>query len=186
MAELDRLLQGYPVAVRKQAEPIRDRLTARQKKQAAYLAQLTSELEKLKGDPARGKEIFFSRKVGCYSCHRAVGKGGMIGPDLSQVGRFRSRRDLLESIVFPSSSIVPEFRSYRVTSQNGRVVSGIITRETTEAVYLRTSELTEVRISRKDVEQMTPSNVSLMPEGLEKTMSRRELSDLLAFLRQQR
>ncbi len=53
---------------------------------------------------ARGKEVFFLKKAGCYACHRAAGKGGNVGPDLSQVGRFRTTRDLLESIVFPSSS----------------------------------------------------------------------------------
>ena len=58
----------------------------------------------------------------------------------------------------------------------------MIVRETAGAVYLRTSDLAEVRVARAQVETMTPSRVSLMPEGLEKTMTRQELSDLLEFL----
>jgi putative heme-binding domain-containing protein len=181
-ADLDRLLRDYPAEVQQRGQSLRDRLAARRAKQAAYLARLSGELAKRTGSAERGRRVFFAKKVACYTCHRAANDGGAIGPDLSRVGRFRSRGDLLEAIVFPSSSIVPEFRSYEVTTRKGRVVRGIIRRESTAAVYLRTAELTEVRIARRDVEEVKPSSVSLMPEGLEKTMTRQELSDLLAFL----
>jgi putative heme-binding domain-containing protein len=184
--DLDRLLKGYPDEVHKAAAELRQRLGARQKEQAANLASLTQELLKTPGDAGRGKEVFFSRKTGCYGCHRAAGQGGNVGPDLSQVGRFRTPRDLLESIVFPSSSIVPEYRQYIITTKNGKVATGIVIRESADAIFLRTAELAEVRLARKDVEEMTPSKTSLMPEGLEKTMSRQELSDLLEFLSTQK
>jgi putative heme-binding domain-containing protein len=186
LAELDRLLKGYSSQVQKLAATLRAKLAARQEKQAAYLLRLAGDLQKIKGDAKRGQEVFFSRKVGCATCHRAAGKGGAIGPDLCRVGRFRTSRDLLESIVFPSSSIVPEFRSYRITTTAGKVQSGIILRESTAAIYLRTPELAEIRIARSDVDEMTPSDISLMPEGLEKTMTRQELGDLLEFLGKQK
>ena len=69
---------------------------------------------------------------------------------------------------------------------DGRTTTGMIVRETADAVYLRTAQLAEVRLARKDIEQMAPSKTSIMPEGLEKTMSRQELSDLLEFLYSQR
>ncbi len=184
--DLDKVLRDYPAEVREAARPLRERLAARQKGQAAYLGELTSQLAKTPGDAERGKEVFFSRKAACYGCHRAAGKGGSVGPDLSQVGRFRTPRDLLESIVFPSSSIVPEFRAFVVQTRDGRVTVGMIVRETSDTVFLRTAQLAEVRLARADVEEMTPSPTSIMPEGLEKTMSRQELSDLLEFLSRQR
>jgi putative membrane-bound dehydrogenase-like protein len=184
--DLDRLLKSYPAAVRGAARPLLDRLAQRHKEQAGYLAKLTRELLRTPGIVERGKEVFFSRKAGCYACHRAAGKGGTVGPDLSQVGRFRTTRDLLESIVFPSSSIVPEYRQYTIMTKKGKSMLGMIVRETTDAIYLRTSDLAEVRVARTDVEDMTPSKVSLMPEGLEKTMSGQELSDLLEFLNAQK
>jgi putative heme-binding domain-containing protein len=184
--DLDRLLKGYPAQVREAARPLRDRLAARQQGQAAYLSRLTQELLQTPGNVERGREVFFSRKASCYGCHRAQGKGGGVGPDLSQVGRFRTSGDLLESIVFPSSSIVPEFRSYVVATRDGRVHTGMIARETSDEIYLRTAQLAEVRVARQDVEAMTPSPVSVMPEGLEKALSRQELSDLLEFLYHQR
>jgi putative heme-binding domain-containing protein len=184
--DLDRILKDYPEEVRSAARPLRARLTARQEKQAAYLARLTAELAALPGNSDRGKEVFFSKRAACYGCHRAAGKGAGVGPDLSQVGRFRTPRDLLESVVFPSSSIVPEFRSYVVSLKDGRVLTGLIARETSDALYLRTAELAEIRVARNEVEDLTPSNVSLMPEGLEKVLTRQELSDLLEFLSRQR
>ena len=130
--------------------------------------------------------MFFSRKTACSGCHRAARQGGSVGPDLSQVGRFRTRRDLLESVVFPSSSIVPEFRAFSVHTRDGRVTLGMVVRETTDALYLRTAQLAEVRLARAAIEEMTPSQTSIMPEGLERTVSRQELADLLEFLSGQR
>src|SRR5207302_7275057 len=137
---------------------------ARQQEQAEYLTRLTTELLAVPGNVERGKEVFFSKKAGCYGCHRAAGKGGSVGPDLSQVGRFRSTRDLLESIVFPSSSIVPEFRQYVITTRQGKSTTGMIVREAADAVYLRTSDLAEVRVARGEIAEMSPSKESPMPE----------------------
>jgi putative heme-binding domain-containing protein len=184
--DLDGLFKGYPTAVREAAGPLRERLAARQKEQAAYLGRLTAELLRMPGNVERGREVFFSKKAACYGCHRVAGKGASVGPDLSQVGRYRTPRDLLEAIVFPSSTIVPEFRAYVVTTKDGRVVTGLITWESAEAITLRTAQLAEVRVARPDVEDVLPSPVSLMPEGLEKVMTRQELSDLLEFLYAQR
>jgi len=108
--------------------------------------------------------------------------GGQVGPDLSHIGGFRSRAELLESIVFPSLVIAPEFRSYRIGTKSGTFVTGLIVRESSDAIHLRTADLAEMRVARKDIEVIEPSDVSLMPDGQEKIMSRQELADLLEFL----
>jgi putative heme-binding domain-containing protein len=186
LGELDQTFRGYPAEVRTVVQPLRGKLMGRRKKQAAYIADLTAQLSRIKGEARAGREVFFSRKMGCYACHRAAGTGGQVGPDLSQIGRFRSRAELLESIVFPSLVIAPEFRSYRIAMKSGKFVTGLIVREGSDAVHLRTPDLAEVRVARKDIEAMEPSDVSLMPEGQEKIMSRQELADLLEFLIAQR
>jgi putative heme-binding domain-containing protein len=186
VAQLDQVLAGYPAAVKARASRLRAKLVERQKGQAAYLARIAAELEPLRGDADAGQEIFLSQKAACYSCHRAVGRGGTVGPDLSKIGRFRSRAELLESLVFPSLTIAPEYRSVRVARKDGKVHEGLILADTPGAIVLRTMDLAEVRIGRADIEEVTPSNISLMPEGLEKTMSRQELRNLLEFLVHQR
>jgi putative heme-binding domain-containing protein len=126
--------------------------------------------------------VFFSPKVGCFGCHRVEGKGGQVGPDLSHIGRFRSADEILESIVFPSLTIAPEYRTVNLVLRSGRVWTGLIVWETPEAYFLRTAQLEEVRVPRKDVEEVVPTNISLMPEGLERSLSRQELRDLVEFL----
>jgi putative heme-binding domain-containing protein len=186
VAELDRTVQGYPAEVRRRMQGLRDRLIARQKGQAEYLARLTEDLSSLRGDADAGQELFLSPKGSCYGCHRAAGRGGDVGPDLSRIGQFRTTAELLESIVFPSVTIAPEYRPFRVTVRDGRVVVGLVVRETADAIHLRGTDLAEVRIARKDIDEMIPSNISLMPEGLERVMTRQELRDLLEFLSRQR
>jgi putative heme-binding domain-containing protein len=185
--DLDGLLKDYPGDVQALAGPLRDRLAARHGDQAAYLAQLMLALLPLPANAEHGREVFFSKKAACYSCHTAAGKGGLIGPDLSQVGRFRTTKDLLEAIVYPSSTIVPHFRSYVLTTADGQVIQGMIVRHTADSINLRTpGQLGEVHVATNNIDAMSPSNVSLMPDGLEKTITRQELKDLLEFLYQQR
>lgn len=186
VAELDQTLKEYPAAVRTKAEPLRSKLVARQKGQAAYLAGLTAELDTLSGDADIGKEIFLSPKHSCFACHRAVGRGGEIGPDLSKIGQFRTKAELLESIIFPSLIIAPEYRSHQIAMTDGKSVTGLIMRDAADALVLRMTDLAELRIARKDIEDVTPAAVSLMPDGLERTLSRQELRDLLEFLVQQK
>jgi putative heme-binding domain-containing protein len=115
---------------------LREKLKARHEGQARYLAALATELSKVNGNAEAGRGVFFSSKIGCYGCHRVAGQGGNVGPDLSQIGRFRTRAELLESIIFPSLVIAPEFRSYTLTTKNGKQVTGLIVHESEEAVSL--------------------------------------------------
>ena len=180
--ELDKLLKVYPLAVSAAARPLIDKLVARREEQAAYLSRVTLHLLQIKGDPQRGRDVFFSKKAACAGCHRMGDQGGSVGPDLSQIGRLRSTIDLLESVIFPSSSIALGYRSYAIATAGGQVHTGIIVRESSDAIFLRTSQLAEIRIPRAKVEVMNEANISIMPQGLEMTMSPQELSDLLEFL----
>ncbi|MBM4068265.1 MAG: c-type cytochrome [Planctomycetes bacterium] len=181
--ELDKTLKPHAPEVHEQARAFRDRLAARQQKQTAYIVSLRDELDKLQGNGDAGKQVFFSQKVGCHVCHKVGTQGGVIGPDLSKIGGFRSPAELLEAIVFPTLTITPEFRTYQVQTKSGRSFDGLIFRETADAIFLRTAQLAEVRVPRKDVEDLVPSSTSLMPDGLDRTMLRQELRDVLEFLR---
>jgi putative heme-binding domain-containing protein len=184
--ELDRALEKEPAEVKERAGPLRAKLAARQAGKAAYLARLSAELAPLRGDADAGHELFLSQRLGCYGCHRAVGRGGTVGPDLSRIGQIRTKAELLESILFPDLIVAPEYRSFLVETPDGRVATGLVVRDDPDAITLRTADLAEARIARSDVERMAPATTSLMPEGLEKLVTRQELSDLLEFLSTQR
>ena len=133
-------------------------------------------------DVQNGEKVFFSKEAMCSVCHIANGRGGHLGPDLSRIGAIRTTRALLEAIVFPSSTVVPDFRAYNIKLKNGEGVYGAIARESADAVFLRTVTLEETRIVRSDIEGVEPSEISFMPPGLEKTMTPKQLNDLLEYL----
>ncbi len=178
---LRRTLRAYPAAVREAARPLFKRLEVDTAAQMARLDELKPVLSG--GDPKNGRAIFFGTKAACAACHTVQGEGGRVGPDLSKIGGIRSGPDLLESIVFPSASFVRGYEPYVITTAGGQFHTGIIARETAEAVYLRTAERAEIRIPRAEVESIVRGKVSIMPQGLDGQLSRQELGDLIAFLR---
>ncbi len=130
-----------------------------------------------------GKQVFFGRKAACSSCHRVASEGSKIGPDLSKVGERRSERDLLEAVIVPSASLARGYESHVFRTADGRTLTGLVVRETAESLFLRTSDQREIRLRRSDIEEQKPSELSIMPAGLENTMSRQELADLLAYMK---
>ena len=178
---LRQVLARYPGEVQQAAEPLLKRLFAAAADDRQQLAELEKQLGG--GDSARGKHVFFSKKTACNACHRIAGQGESIGPDLSKIGEVRTPRDLLEAIVLPSMSFARGFESYTVSTRSGQIYTGVIGRETAECIYLRTPQRAEIRIERDAIEEMAPSRVSVMPQGLDKTMTAEELRDLVAYLK---
>jgi putative heme-binding domain-containing protein len=178
--ELAQLLRNYPEAVQTAAAPLLKRLGVDTAQQAERLAELAPLIEG--GNADAGRELFFGKKAACSGCHTVAGQGGKVGPDLTQIGRIRTGRDLLEAVVFPSASFARGFRSYIVVTVEGKVHTGIISRESSDEIVLRTADLAEIRIPRNSIDELRESPVSIMPKGLEQTLSPAELRDLLAYV----
>jgi putative membrane-bound dehydrogenase-like protein len=179
-AAVEKAAQGYSDDVRKQASKLSQRLQVDAVKQKARLDELQTLT--VGGSLEQGRDIFFGNKASCSTCHALNNKGGGIGPDLGKIGAIRSGRDLLESIVFPSASFARGFEPYIVETKAGKTHNGILARESIDAVYLLTTERIEIRIDRDEIESFVPGRVSIMPQGLDTQLSRRELQDLLAYL----
>ena len=146
-------------------------------------ARLTEFLPLLEGGNAeRGRAVFLSSKVACSTCHRVGTSGGQIGPDLTTIGAIRAGRDLIESIVFPSSTIAQGFEPYTIITTEGRVISGTMARQTADIVVLRDSSGAETRMRREQIEELSRQSTSMMPEGMERLLTHEELRDLLAYL----
>jgi putative heme-binding domain-containing protein len=122
-------------------------------------------------------------KAACSTCHQVGYLGGNVGPDLTRIGGIRNERDLLESIVFPSSSFVRSYESVLVATQDGRVHNGILKRDASDEVVLATTATETVRIARDDIDELRPGTVSVMPSGLDQQLTPQELADLIAFLK---
>jgi putative membrane-bound dehydrogenase-like protein len=131
-----------------------------------------------KPDLPMGRAIF--QKV-CAQCHQLYGTGGKVGPDIT--GANRPNLDyLLENVFDPSAVIPKDYTMTLVTLKSGRVVSGIIKGETPVALTVVTPTET-LTIPVVEVEERTPSNISMMPDDLMKTLSEAEVRALFAYLR---
>jgi len=78
---------------------------------------------------------------------------------------------------------MPAYQAITVTLQDGRAISGCVTAETDASLTLRTASGSEETILRATVAATAAAGVSLMPDGLEQTMTRQELADLIAHLK---
>lgn len=177
---LHRALQKYPDDVQAAADSLFHRLNESFEQQSTRLAELAASLPE--GNAAQGRTIFFGALASCAACHSISGQGGNIGPDLSKIGAIRTARDLLESIVLPSASIVRSFESFQIATTDGRIHTGILKQSAADAITVTTTERKEIRIPRPEIDVLEPSRVSIMPQGLEKQLSRQQLSDLIAYL----
>ncbi len=180
-ALLSAALANFPEEIRLAATPLLAKLAPDTMRQRARLESLEAALAG--GDIQRGNTLFFGAKAICSTCHTAQARGGKIGPDLSRIGAIRSPRDLLEAIVYPSTSFARGFEPYVITTADGRVHTGIIGREAADAVFLYDSKREEARIPRAEIEELRQAELSIMPDGLDGQLKPEELADLVAFLR---
>lgn len=151
-----------------------DVTTNRSKVVASYRGAL-----ELEGNAARGLK-FFTKK--CSQCHRIGTTGHAVGPDLASV-RNKSPGDLLVSILDPNREAQPNFTSYSVVTDSGKIHTGIIAAETAGTLTLRRAEAKQDVILRSSIESLVSSGKSLMPEGLEKDVNRQQMADLIALIK---
>ncbi len=140
----------------------------------------------LKGDAGRGEALFWSKALDCGKCHKVGERGAAAGPDLSAIGKARTREDLLESILEPSRRIEPKYATYVVRTVKGLSYTGVLVRRDEKEVVLRDAEGKEVVLASKEVEEARPSPVSLMPQGQLAGLTAREAADLLEYLASRR
>jgi putative heme-binding domain-containing protein len=111
------------------------------------------------------------------------GRGPTLGPDLSSLGGGRSSpAEILDAILEPSAKLHPDYTSTVVALTSGRIVQGLLRPVSDTEVEVVTSATETVRVLRNDIEEQSPSRVSLMPTGLYEALSAAEMADLLAFL----
>jgi putative membrane-bound dehydrogenase-like protein len=138
------------------------------------------ESAKMKGDPGLGKVIF---KNQCSKCHQLQGEGTAIGPDLTGMA-VHPKEELLISILDPSRSVEGNFRLYKVTCKDGKIVQGMLAGESKTAVELIDTEGKKFTVLRDNIDELTGTTKSLMPDGFEKQVSKKDMGDLLEYLTQ--
>jgi len=137
------------------------------------------DVVQLQSNPRAGQEVFARA---CSTCHRLDRVGTPVGPDLFSI-RNQPKEATLLHIIAPDLEITSGFNGYMIETKDGRELSGIIRSETDTAITVRTAAGQDEIIPRSGVAALQASQLSMMPRELEKTMTRQELADLLAYLK---
>ena len=135
---------------------------------------------KTSGDAAGGR-LVFEGKAQCLSCHRVNGKGGRLGPDLSDVGVIRPVSHLKTSLIDPDASILPQHRSVQAVTREGVVITGRRLNEDTHTLQLLDEKDRLVSLTKADLREYVTLKTSPMPSYKDK-LDAQEMSDLLAYL----
>jgi putative heme-binding domain-containing protein len=129
-----------------------------------------------------GAKVF--AKAQCIKCHRFGERGDSVGPDLTTVSRRFQKKEILESILFPSQVISDQYVSKTVLTTDGRSITGLVTPQADGSLVVLQSSAEKVTIAGKDVDNIVTSKVSTMPEGLLNTLTLDEIVNLFAYLNQ--
>lgn len=116
----------------------------------------------------------------CANCHVLYGVGRKLGPDITGSNR-RNIDYLLENVVDPSASVGADFRAVIATLESGRVVTGVISEQNERTVTLQT-EKEPVTLDRKEIEELKPTTLSVMPDGMLQNLTKEQIRDLMGYL----
>jgi PQQ-dependent dehydrogenase (methanol/ethanol family) len=143
------------------------------------------------GDPAAG-ERFFAEKGNCATCHMVRGRGGVLGPDLSAIGRDRKPAQIEQKLRHPEApreeaadrgnrtahKDPPPYRAVTVRTRDGQFIRGIAKNESAFDMQLLDMDGKLHLLSKDQVAEVKPEK-TLMPK-LQATPE--ELHNLVAYL----
>jgi putative membrane-bound dehydrogenase-like protein len=174
LLQQEKLLTHSVSPVRERAEKLFSAINADRKK----IVDSYKDVAQLQGNPAKGHELFTRN---CAICHRLRDEGQTIGPDLGTVAD-KPVQELVVAILDPNRAVDPAYTAYTAITKDDRDLSGILVSETPNSISLRMAGGAEEQILRNNLEQLTSSGRSLMPEGFEAGLKPQDLSDLIAYI----
>lgn len=132
------------------------------------------------GDPQRGELLFKSQQ--CNACHTFADGQTPKGPHLVDIGKRYKRAELIESVLKPSAKIAQGFDTHAFVTTGGRVLTGFVVRESSDAVQLRQADGLGKTLRLDEIEERVKQPQSMMPEKLVNNLTPEQLADLLAYL----
>lgn len=135
------------------------------------------------GNIAAGREIFFTRSsVSCVRCHKVGTTGGEVGPVLSEIGNAKTLEYLLEAVVAPNQAIAKGFETVQLIDDEDQIITGILKAETEDSLTLMDSQGVNIQVDKESIVARKPG-LSSMPVDIMKNLTRRDLRDLVAYLK---
>lgn len=132
----------------------------------------------MSGNPEQGKAVFAKN---CSQCHRVDGAGHEIGPNLAAF-KTRGAEAILLNMLDPNREVNPLYVNYVAVLNDGRTLTGMVAEETATSITLKRGENASDTITRSEIESLTSTGRSIMPEGLEQQVDLQGVANLLAYL----
>jgi putative membrane-bound dehydrogenase-like protein len=136
------------------------------------------EAATLTGDARHGKAVFAKT---CSVCHRLEDTGHAVGPDLRALAN-KSPLSLMTEVLDPNRNLDSRYAVYVAVTRAGRMFTGILASESATSITLRGQEGKEQVLLRGELDDLQSTGKSLMPEGLEKELTKQDLADVIAYL----
>lgn len=134
-------------------------------------------------DLANGKAMFAATQ--CLSCHALGGQGGVIGPDLTQLGTRFSPKDILEATINPSDEISEQYVASVLELKDGSSVMGRVINEDETSYSISQNPFSPDvlrKVAKSNVSTIKDSKISVMMPGMINSLNEEELKDLMAYL----
>lgn len=136
------------------------------------------------GNVAAGETLYWG-KAGCSNCHRILGRGGMLGPDLSNIGALKAVEDIRESVVDPDADGFPRHKAVTITMKDGSTIKGVAKNRTNYSIQVQEAQGALRLLQMADVKELSIGDHSPMPRNYKERLSKQELDDLIAYLSRQ-
>jgi len=149
---------------------------------SAHLVEKIVAEAKAHGDVQRGAFLFRAPTSACLSCHKVDGAGGMIGPDLSNLGKTAKPEEIVESLLWPKRQVKRDYFAVQVFTRDGRSIQGYLRGETDKELTLaEPGSNKQHRIGKSIIEERRDVG-TLMPENVAAALTASERNDLIRFL----
>jgi cytochrome c oxidase cbb3-type subunit III len=149
------------------------------------------------GNIEHGEQVFWD-KGGCGACHMLHGKGGLVGPDLSNIAALRKVNSIRDALTKAQHSVstdggrhdsalapLSSYLSLRVTTRDGRTITGVLRNQDSFTLQMLGTDNVLHVFNRDELREVVYEPKSLMPTDYDQRLTPDEFQDLLAFLSRQ-
>jgi putative heme-binding domain-containing protein len=153
---------------------------------AAFVRSMNSPAieQNVPGNLSAGEGIFWG-KGGCSNCHQIRGKGGLTGPDLTNVGGVRPVEQIREDIASPSADGYETWRRVVAVTRDGKTIEGALRNRSNYSLQIQDVKGVPRLIAMAGLREVTIEKKSPMPADFASRLSKEEMRDLVAYLSRQ-
>lgn len=149
---------------------------------AKYVKALSVvETEKVAGDAAQGRQLFFG-KAGCAVCHIVNGRGNGFGPELSSIGGQRSVTHLRQAVMDPSTALPEGFLWVEATPRLAKPIRGVRLNEDSFTIQLRDQAGRLHSLAKADLQDLRKLTGQTPMPAYKNSLKSGEIDDMIAWL----